>query len=109
MIITTKMLTEIRRLNEAEMNDAEISEALGLKYDTVRYHRIKEGLPSRRQKYRNRFLKRYCVYDARTTEFLLEGTAAECAARLGLTVGYIYIIVTKTKQGKTGLYEIHAA
>ncbi len=109
MTITTKIIAEIHRLNmEKEMNDAEISEELGIKYGTVRYYRLKAGLPSRRHKYRNRLYKRYSVYDARTSDFITEGTAVECAVMLGILVGSFYSLVTKTRQGKPVNYEIYA-
>lgn len=108
MTITTKILSEIRRLNmEEKLNDAEISQELGIPYGTVRYYRLKECLPSRKHKYRDSLYKRYCVYDAHTSAFIIEGTAAECADMLGMQVGSFYSLVTKTRRGKSENYEIH--
>lgn len=108
MTITTKILSELRRLNQDEkMNDAEISEELGIPYGTVRYYRIKEGLPSRKHKYRNGLYKRYIVYNLRTSEFIVEGNAKECASLLGMQTGSFYSLVTKTRQGKSSKYEIY--
>ena len=98
-MITTKQLAEIRRLNALSLPDRDIAETIGLKYHTVRYHRIKEGLPA--HPILNRHIspyKHYCVYDAKTSEFIIEGTATECADRLDILVNTFRSYATNSKK-----------
>lgn len=78
--MTTKQLAEIERMNKAGMNDAWIGEELGIGASNVGRWRRKLGLPKAGI---NR-TKRFTVYDGATTQFICEGTARECAAKLGI-------------------------
>lgn len=80
-VVTTKQVSQLRRMNQAGLNDYIISERLGVPVRTVCYNRNKLGLTvNQKRRYR-----RYEVYDGKTTEYLFEGTARECAERMGIT------------------------
>lgn len=52
--------------------------------------------------------KLYTVYDRRTSEYICEGSAIECAKRLGCAnVNGFYCIVTRARKGDYKKYEIH--
>lgn len=103
------LLAEIRRLNKAGYKDAAIAQKLGLKYSTVRYNRRKMRLPLNVGSFSDQRTRRYCVYDAKTTQFIIEGTAKECAAELGIKVETFYKLFTIFRQGVTRRWEIYYA
>lgn len=94
--MTTKTLAEIKRLNQAGKNDAEIADLPGMPAYTVRYWRHQEGLPPVR---RHRHVKEYAVYDGKTEVLVAFGTARECAAALDTTVDIFRIIMSRAKRG----------
>lgn len=52
--------------------------------------------------------KLYTVYDKRTSEYICEGTAIECAKWLGYaSVNCFYCIVCRAKKGEHKKYEIY--
>ena len=99
-MITTKILREIRRLNEEEhMSDMLISETLGINYGTARYHRKKMGLPTYHQPHRFTVFKKYRIFDINTRKLIFEGTAQECADRLRIALHTFYALASKSKSG----------
>ena len=101
--MTTKMLAEIERMNKAGMNDAWISEELGMDKCTVGYWRKKLGLTV----VGNIRSKRYTVYDGKTTQFIIEGTSRECAAKLGIEIQSFRRNKMRFNRGQYKKYEIY--
>lgn len=103
--MTTKQVSELRRMNKAGLNDHIIAETLGLPQNTVWYNRSNLGLPvNHKRRYR-----RYEVYDGKTTEYLFEGTARECAEWMGLTkkgFNSAFALFGKGKYRKYEIYEV---
>ena len=102
--MTTEMLGKIKELNEQGLNDSAIAEQLHYSTTTVHYWRRWLGLPTTRI---NRTKKLYTVYDGVTTQFLIEGTAKECAAYMGVNVTRFYQIKCKFDDGAYKKYEIY--
>lgn len=94
--MTTKALAEIKRLNQAGKNDAEVADLLGISMCVARYWRRQEGLPPARH---HRHAKEYAVYDGKTEELVALGTARECAAALNTTVNTFRTLISKAKRG----------
>lgn len=94
--ITTKTLTEIKRLNRAGKNDVEVAELLGVHINTVGYWRHAAGLAPVRRHHR---VKEYAAYDGKTEVLVAFGTAKECAAALDITVGTFKSVMSRAKHG----------
>lgn len=78
--VTTSMAREIARLASLGLNDDQIGGRIGVSPYTARIYRKQAGIaPAGRSK-----VTIYTVWDAKTDEVLACGTAAECAAKLGL-------------------------
>lgn len=105
MQMTTKLLNEIRRRNEAGQNDTIIAEALGIKTCMVNEWRNKMGLPKRDDKRRSSTL--YTVWDANSDELLACGTAEECAHYMGYKGkdGFLSM-VSRATHGKQKKYAV---
>lgn len=101
--MTTKTLTEIKRLHGEEMVDREIANEIGVSLHTVYYWRSKMGLAPNRGK------ERYTVYDRKTSNFLVEGSAEQCSAYLGIKLASFRHAVCCFRQGQGGKYEIYKA
>lgn len=99
--ITTKTIARINELHNAGMVDREIAEALGLPHARVHYWRNKMGLAPNRGK------ERYTVYDRETSGFIVEGTARECCAFLGIKKASFWHAVCCFRKGRGGKYEIY--
>lgn len=102
--MTTKLLAEIERMNKAGMNDSWIADQLGIDQTCASYWRNKLGLPVVGK---NRGAKIYTVYDGKTSQFICEGRADECAKWLGIKVKYFYYIAWMFEKGKYKKYEIY--
>lgn len=104
--MTTKVLAELKRLNEEEnLCDAEIARRLGIRSSVVWKWRNELGLPL--GKSGKQCKKHYAFYDRKTTQFLCEGTLEECANILGLAMSGMHSILTRVRKGENKKYEIH--
>lgn len=103
--MTTKQLMEVRRLHAEGLSNKEISNAFGVPYGQVGYYLRLEGKKSNPRKLLPR--KEYIVHNAHTDEFLAMGSARECAAALGLTLGTFYSEVSRVAHGRRSKYEIN--
>ena len=101
--MTTRQFMELRRMNQAGLNDHIIAETLGIPQTTVWYNRNKLGLPVVKRKRH----KRYTVYNGKTSEYLIEGTAKECADWLGLTREGFNSAFGLFRKGQYKKYEIY--
>lgn len=101
--ITTKTLAEIERLHEKGMVDREVANEIGVSLHTVYYWRSKIGLVPNREK------ERYTVYDRKTSDFLVEGSARQCSAYLGIKLASFRHAVCCFRRGQGGKYEIYKA
>lgn len=62
----------------------------------------------RYSKRRPQFYKYYSVYDRKTdAPVFIHGTAAECAAAMGVARGSFYSYMTRNRQGKKCRYDIY--
>lgn len=98
---TTKTVARIAELHDAGLVDRGIAEALGLPHARIYYWRNKMGLAPNRQK------ERYTVYDRETSDFIVEGTARECSAFLGIKLPSFWHAACCFRQGRGGKYEIY--
>lgn len=106
--MTTKTLAEIERLARSGWCDAEIARRTGQTHKVAREWRIKLGLPiGKKGKKAAKTARRYTFYDRRTTRYLCEGTARECAEALGLKVNSVESIICRTRNGIRTKYEIY--
>lgn len=103
--MTTKLLAQIEELAREGWCDAEIGRIVGIDQKTVWRWRVKAGLTPGK-KGRQYPAKKYIFYNRRTSEFLVEGTAKECAAFLGLKESSIYSQIYHTRKGRLKKYEI---
>lgn len=81
--MTAEFLAKIEQMNRKGLNDAIIAEAIGYSPSIVNHCRRKLGLPIAGI---NRSKKRYTIYDGETTQFIMEGSARECAEYMGIKV-----------------------
>lgn len=109
--MTSKVLAEIKRMNENGKNDCEIARAVGTSHEMVRYYRSKVlGLPpaERRQKpWTYKKGRTYTVYDGHTTQFVVEGAVRECAEAMGMLPNSFYRAFLRSRRGEIGRWEIH--
>lgn len=103
--MTSRQIAEVRRMNRAGMNDSAIADVLGLPQNTVWYCRTRMGLPVVLEK---RNTMRYTVYDGKTSEYLFEGTARECAERMGIERQSFNRAHSLFLRGRYRKYEIYA-
>lgn len=99
--MTTKLLSEIERLNKEGFTDTQISKKLEIgspKYVFVWRKRL--GLP------RVPKANKYTVYD-KNGQYIIEGTAKQCAARLGIREDSFYFNVGLSRRGALKKYEIY--
>lgn len=75
--ITTRMVKEIHRLNQEGKSDREIAEILGISQSCVWKRRKTMGLPPMGK------ARLYTVWNAKTDELIVCGTADECAKFMG--------------------------
>lgn len=90
--------------NEGLM-DIEIAEIMGVAIQTVWNRRTQLGLPKNPQHHRT--AKVYTVYDGRTGEYIMEGTAREITIRLNIIESTVRCYVALSKQGKDCRYKIY--
>lgn len=104
-MITTKTLNEIAALYHEGLTDREIAERLGTNENIVSYWRGgKLKLPAHRTH------GRYAVYDKKTSEFIVDGTAKKCAEYLGIAYSSFMSAASRCRHGKGGgKYEIYKA
>lgn len=106
-MITTKQLAEIRRRNSEGENDCQIADALGCSQGTIRYHRVMMGLPKAAK---GRPYKTYTVWNAKTDELIVCGSAEDCAKRLGFSNRNIfYTTFIRARRGKNKKYIIEVS
>lgn len=106
MKTTQAQVDEIVRLLKEGHNDADVSERLQLPRPTVTYWRCKLGLPPVR-KVRDEKKKRYEVYNGKTAELVVTGTADKCVKAMGITLGHFYTARKKFEEGTYQKYEIY--
>lgn len=95
--MTTQMVKEIRRLNQEGNNDRMIAEKLGVSAATVHKYRTEMGIPAVR--------KVYTIWDAKTDELIVCGTAAECTKFMGYKgIDGFYSMVSRMTHGKGKKY-----
>lgn len=104
--MTTKLLARIEGLARDGWCDSEIGRRLGIDTKIVRLWRMKAGIPIGK-KGKRITTKRYSFYNRRTSEFLVEGTAKECAVFLGLKESSIHSLIYHTRKGRLQKYEIY--
>lgn len=104
--MTTKMLAQIETLAREGWCDSEIGRRLGISNEVVGPWRMKAGIPIGKKGKRIP-TKRYSFYNRRTSEFLVEGTAKECAAFLGLKESSIHSLIYHTRKGRLQKHEIY--
>lgn len=104
--MTTKTFEKIKELNAKGLCDADIARELGIPYQHVRYWRMKVSADNGSVRLRP-WAKRYMVYDGKTTQFFTEGTAAECAARMGIKRTSFHRIKVEFDRGNYHKYEIY--
>lgn len=104
--MTTKLLSEIKRLACDGWCDAEIARRLGIRAAVARKWRAKSGLP-RGKKGMLYKRKVYSVYNGKTSQFLFEGHTDEIAQFLGLSTKSIYCCICRCKSGKNKKYEFY--
>lgn len=102
--MTAEILSKIEEMNRKGLNDSIIAEALYCSITTVFRGRTMLGLPRVGS---NRTTKRYTIYDGKTTQYIMEGTAKECAEYMGVKVHNFHALKSKFRRGLYKKYEIH--
>lgn len=102
--MTTKTIVKIEQLARDGWCDAEIGRMVGVDTSTARRWRIKAGVEPGKNG-RRYPARKYAVYDAKSTEFLVEGTAKEIAEFLGLKRSGMYSTIYRSLRGQLNKYE----
>lgn len=102
--MTAECLAKIEKMNKRGLNDTIIAEALCYSPCVVSKCRRKLGLPIAGT---NRTKKRYAIYDGETTQYIMEGTAKECAKYMGIKTESFYCSKIRFEQGIYKKYEIY--
>lgn len=109
--MTTKILQGIKELCQVGgMTDAQMGSTLGITASTVRYWRIKLGLPpggiSQRGNHGPRPGRSYEVYDKKTGALMAKGNSVECSKAMFMTLKSFYSAVWKSKNNVPCPYKI---
>ena len=104
--MTAALLAQIEEMNRKGLNDTIIGETIGYASCVVSHWRRKLGLPAARI---NRSKKRYVIYDGETTQFIMEGSARECAEYMGIKVTTFHNFKWEFEHGLYKKYEIYDA
>lgn len=105
-MVTQEQIEEIVRLLKEGHNDAEVAERLGLPRPSVTAWRRKVGLPPAR-KFRDDKKKKYEVYNGKTAELVVTGTADKCSEAMGITKSHFYAARKMFEEGTYQKYEIY--
>lgn len=87
------------------LSDVVIAEIMDVDPQTVWSRRHQLGLPV--NPCCRRTAMKLVVYDAKTGDYIMEGTVPEIAARLGLSKNTVYNYRRCTKNGAPCRYEVH--
>lgn len=102
--MTAEILSQIEGMNRKGLNDEIIAEKIFCGTSTVRKWRKVLGLPIAGV---NRTKRRYALYDGKTTQYIMEGTARECAAYMGVKVETFRSAKVRFEHGRYKKYEIY--
>lgn len=102
--MTEEILAQIEEMNRNGMNDRIIAEKIFCSTTTVARGRRLLGLSAAGI---NRTKKRYVLYDGKTTQYIMEGTARECADYMGMTLRSFYQNKSRFRRGTYKKYEIY--
>ena len=102
--MTAELLEQIREMNGQGLNDAIIAERIYCSDSTVGNWRRRLNLPPAGI---NRTKKLYAIYDGKTTQFLMEGSARECAEYMGITKSAFHSHKARFERGEYKKYEIY--
>lgn len=109
--MTTKTLQQLEALCQAGgMSDLQLGEALGLRKETVRYWRIRMGIPPGGIAQRGRKGPRpgwfYWVYDRESGALITHGNSKDCANALFMSQKSFYSAVWKANTNPAYRYRI---
>lgn len=105
MKMSQEVENRIKRLSENGLYDREIAKRVGISARRVSYWRKKLGIirPKGAQ-----YHTLYTMYDGKTSEYLFEGTVAECANFAGIQEATIRQYRSRFLAGQKPKYEIHS-
>lgn len=105
MKISQEVENRIKRLSEDGLYDREIAKLVGISAHRVSYCRKKLGILRPRGA---QYHTLYTMYDGKTSEYLFEGTVAECANFAGVQESTIRQYRSRFLAGQKPKYEIHS-